>query len=57
MINFHRNTSIVGGLLLLCITGPRKYSIARSWQEWRSAAHGWNLRRRARSLRAMRTAL
>lgn len=27
MINFYKNISIVGGLLLLCITGPGKYSI------------------------------
>jgi putative oxidoreductase len=29
MINFYKNTSIAGGLLLLCITGPGKYSIDR----------------------------
>jgi len=27
MINFYKNISIVGGLLLLCVTGPGKYSI------------------------------
>ncbi|MGN2250519.1 DoxX family protein [Frateuria sp. GZRe14] len=29
MINFYKNISIIGGLLLLCITGPGKYSIDR----------------------------
>jgi putative oxidoreductase len=29
MINFYKNVSIMGGLLLLCITGPGKYSIDR----------------------------
>ena len=29
MINFYKNVSIVGGLLLLCVTGPGKYSIER----------------------------
>ena len=29
MINFYKNISIVGGLLLLCITGPGRYSIDR----------------------------
>ncbi|MGH8157414.1 MAG: DoxX family protein [Rhodanobacter sp.] len=29
MINFYKNISITGGLLLLCITGPGKYSIDR----------------------------
>jgi putative oxidoreductase len=29
MINFYKNFSIAGGLLLLCITGPGKYSIDR----------------------------
>lgn len=29
MINFYKNTSIAGGLLLLCITGPGKYSLDR----------------------------
>jgi putative oxidoreductase len=29
MIHFYKNMSIVGGLLLLCITGPGKYSIDR----------------------------
>lgn len=28
-INFFKNVSIMGGLLLLCITGPGKYSIDR----------------------------
>ncbi|GLQ96173.1 DoxX family protein [Dyella mobilis] len=27
MINFYKNFSITGGLLLLCITGPGKYSL------------------------------
>lgn len=29
MINFYKNLSIAGGLLLLCLTGPGKYSIDR----------------------------
>lgn len=29
MIHFYKNMSIVGGLLLLCITGPGRYSIDR----------------------------
>jgi putative oxidoreductase len=29
MINFYKNLSIIGGLLLLCLTGPGKYSIDR----------------------------
>jgi putative oxidoreductase len=29
MINFYKNISISGGLLLLCVTGPGKYSIDR----------------------------
>ena len=29
MINFYKNISIAGGLLLLCITGPGKYSVDR----------------------------
>lgn len=29
MINFYKNFSITGGLLLLCVTGPGKYSIDR----------------------------
>jgi putative oxidoreductase len=29
MINFYKNVSIAGGLLLLCITGPGKYSVDR----------------------------
>lgn len=29
MINFYKNVSIVGGLLLLCAIGPGKYSIDR----------------------------
>jgi putative oxidoreductase len=29
MINFYKNVSIAGGLLLLCIAGPGKYSIDR----------------------------
>jgi putative oxidoreductase len=27
MINFYKNVSIAGGLLLLCLTGPGKYSL------------------------------
>jgi len=27
MINFYKNVSIAGGLLLLCITGPGRYSL------------------------------
>jgi len=27
MINFYKNMSIIGGLLLLCVTGPGKYSV------------------------------
>jgi len=27
MINFYKNVSIVGGLLLLALTGPGKYSL------------------------------
>jgi putative oxidoreductase len=27
MINFYKNISIVGGLLLLSVTGPGKYSL------------------------------
>jgi putative oxidoreductase len=27
MINFYKNVSIMGGLLLLCVTGPGKYSV------------------------------
>jgi putative oxidoreductase len=27
MINFYKNISIMGGLLLLCVTGPGKYSV------------------------------
>ena len=27
MINFYKNVSIIGGLLLLCVTGPGKYSL------------------------------
>ncbi|MDO1767563.1 DoxX family protein, partial [Escherichia coli] len=27
MINFYKNISIMGGLLLLCVTGAGKYSI------------------------------
>lgn len=26
-INFYKNISIIGGLLLLCVTGPGKYSV------------------------------
>lgn len=29
MINFYKNFGIAGGLLLLCITGPGKYSVDR----------------------------
>ena len=29
MIDFYKNISIMGGLLLLCVTGPGKYSIDR----------------------------
>jgi len=29
MINFYKNLAIIGGLLLLCITGPGKYSLDR----------------------------
>jgi putative oxidoreductase len=29
MINFYKNISIIGGLLLLCVTGPGRYSIDR----------------------------
>ncbi|WP_233840635.1 DoxX family protein [Dyella sp. 2HG41-7] len=29
MIHFYKNMGIVGGLLLLCITGPGKYSLDR----------------------------
>jgi putative oxidoreductase len=29
MINFYKNISIMGGLLLLCVTGAGKYSIDR----------------------------
>jgi putative oxidoreductase len=29
MIHFYKNMSITGGLLLLCLTGPGKYSIDR----------------------------
>ncbi|MGF6723245.1 putative oxidoreductase [Paraburkholderia sp. GAS41] len=29
MINFYKNVSIIGGLLLLVVTGPGKYSIDR----------------------------
>ena len=29
MINFYKNFSITGGLLLLCVTGPGKYSLDR----------------------------
>jgi putative oxidoreductase len=29
VINFYKNVSIAGGLLLLCITGPGSYSIDR----------------------------
>lgn len=27
MINFYKNVSIMGGLVLLCVTGPGKYSV------------------------------
>ena len=30
MINFYKNISIIGGLLLLFVTGPGKYSIDRA---------------------------
>jgi putative oxidoreductase len=29
MIHFYKNVSITGGLLLLCVTGPGKYSLDR----------------------------
>jgi len=29
MINFYKNLSIIGGLVLLCLTGPGRYSIDR----------------------------
>ncbi|OAJ62230.1 hypothetical protein A6V36_22175 [Paraburkholderia ginsengiterrae] len=29
MIHFYKNISIIGGLLLLCVSGPGKYSIDR----------------------------
>jgi len=29
MINFYKNLSIAGGLLLLCVSGPGKYSLDR----------------------------
>ncbi|ANB75993.1 DoxX family protein [Paraburkholderia phytofirmans] len=29
MINFYKNLSIMGGLFLLCVTGPGKYSLDR----------------------------
>lgn len=29
MINFYKNFSIAGGLLLLCLTGPGRYSVDR----------------------------
>lgn len=29
MINFYKNIAIIGGLLLLCVTGPGKYSLDR----------------------------
>jgi putative oxidoreductase len=29
MIHFYKNISIIGGLLLLCVTGAGKYSIDR----------------------------
>jgi putative oxidoreductase len=27
MINFYKNVSIMGGLLLLCVTGPGRFSV------------------------------
>jgi putative oxidoreductase len=30
MINFYKNISIMGGLLLLAVTGPGKFAIQRS---------------------------
>jgi putative oxidoreductase len=30
MVNFYKNVSIIGGLLLLAVTGPGRYSIDRS---------------------------
>jgi putative oxidoreductase len=29
MIHFYKNIGIIGGLLLLCVTGPGKYSFDR----------------------------
>ncbi|HEV2538169.1 MAG TPA: DoxX family protein [Frateuria sp.] len=29
MVNFYKNIAIIGGLLLLCVTGPGRYSIDR----------------------------
>ncbi|MEI7037011.1 DoxX family protein [Fulvimonas yonginensis] len=29
MTNFYKNVSIIGGLLLLCVTGPGRYSLDR----------------------------
>ena len=29
MINFYKNVSIIGGLLLLALTGPGRYSLDR----------------------------
>jgi putative oxidoreductase len=29
MINFYKNVSIMGGLLLLCVTGAGRYSVDR----------------------------
>jgi putative oxidoreductase len=29
MINFYKNIAIIGGLLLLCVTGPGRYSLDR----------------------------